>query len=262
MVGVAVVELGFLEIGIEPIASGQVLGGRDQVDIAQGEQSLDLEVAALRAGVAFAFLTGGRRGCRLGRRTLCRGTFRGFGLEPDDDRVNRVKRLLLKPVHDPRVPFENELSLDDLLVGPEQVLQHHQILPDGGPIGWHVLERAVQLVWNGSGFQQAGAVCKQVRGLHATAAVHHGGVDRPDVSDRLGLAHDRSVGSLGVLLDVVIFLDNDLSSRVAAPVSEVRARGRGDLVQQLVAKNPDSLRRRPEPDRVARGLDALQDQVA
>ena len=169
---------------------------------------------------------------------------------------------MLGPVHDPRLSFENEFFLDDFLVRPEQVLQHHQILPDGDPIGWHVRERTVQLVGNGSSFQQAGAMRKQVCGFHATAAVHHGEIDCPDVSDRLGLPHDRSVGSLGAILDVVIFLDNDLSRRVAVPVRDVWARGRGDPVQQLIAENPDALGWRPQPDRVARGFQALKDQVA
>ena len=210
------------------------------MDIAQGKQSLDLEVAALCAGVALTVFAGSRRGC-ADRRTLFRRALRGFGLEPDGDRVNRVDRLLLSPVHDPWVPLEDDLFLDDLLVWPQQVLEHHQVLPDGGPIGWHVLEWAIHLVGNRPGFHQAGSACKQVGRLHATAAVHHGDVEGPDMRDRLGLAHDRSVGSLGAFLDVIIFLDNDLSSRVAAPVGVVRARGQADHVQQLVAINPDTL---------------------
>ena len=81
------VELGvFPEIGVEPIASDHVLGGRDQVDIANGNQSLDLEAVALHAGITLVLLIGG---CR-GPWTFCRCARRGFGLEPDSDRVNRV----------------------------------------------------------------------------------------------------------------------------------------------------------------------------
>ena len=154
-----------LEIGIEPIASGQVLQARP---------------GGHRAGRAVS----GAGSCRPPRRNrLCLFDRRSPWLSPWPSHslpayfllgsgmlsqttigVNRVERLPLKPVHHLRMPsndlfrtifWSSARASSSASSGPARRRSDRRHC---------VLERVVHLVWNGSGFQQVGAV-QQVRGV-------------------------------------------------------------------------------------------------